>query len=54
MLPLFCFLLYHSLLIPCFFQGGREVDDFVSYVAKHATDELKAFDRKGKPKKEEL
>lgn len=37
-----------------FFQGGREVDDFVSYVAKHATDELKAFDRKGKAKKEEL
>jgi len=35
-------------------QGGREVDDFIKYVAKHATDELKGWDRKGKPKKEEL
>ncbi|XP_034245392.1 protein disulfide-isomerase A3 [Thrips palmi] len=39
---------------PVKYEGGREVDDFVSYVAKHATDELKSFDRKGKPKKEEL
>jgi len=39
---------------PVRYEGGREVDDFVSYVAKHATNELKGWDRKGKPKKEEL
>lgn len=37
-----------------FLQGGREVDDFIKYIAKHATNELKGWDRKGKPKKEEL
>ena len=35
-------------------QGGREVDDFIKYIEKHATNELKGWDRKGKPKKEEL
>ena len=35
-------------------QGGREVDDFVKYLAKHATSELKGWDRAGKPKKTEL
>ncbi|KAJ1521499.1 hypothetical protein ONE63_003164 [Megalurothrips usitatus] len=39
---------------PVRYEGGRDVDDFVSYVAKHATDELKSYDRKGKAKKEEL
>jgi hypothetical protein len=35
-------------------QGGRDIDDFIKYIAKHATNELKGWDRKGKPKKEEL
>lgn len=33
-----------------YFQGGREVDDFLNYIAKHATKELKGWDRSGKPK----
>eukprot|EP00088_Acartia_fossae_P071285 TRINITY_DN9755_c0_g1_i3.p1 TRINITY_DN9755_c0_g1~~TRINITY_DN9755_c0_g1_i3.p1 ORF type:complete len:486 (-),score=166.12 TRINITY_DN9755_c0_g1_i3:853-2310(-) len=36
------------------YEGGRELDDFVNYIAKHATSELKGFDRKGKAKKSEL
>lgn len=36
------------------YNGGREVDDFVKYIAKAATNELKSFDRKGKAKKTEL
>lgn len=38
------------------YEGGRELDDFVKYIAKHATDELNGYDRKGKKKasKEEL
>jgi protein disulfide isomerase family A protein 3 len=39
---------------PVLLQGGREVDDFVKYIAKHATSELKGWDRKGKTKKVEL
>jgi len=39
---------------PVLLQGGREVDDFIKYIAKHDTNELKGWDRKGKPKKEEL
>merc|ERR1712110_21334 len=39
---------------PVSYNGGREVDDFVNYIAKHATSELKGFDRKGKAKKTEL
>ncbi|PNF35559.1 Protein disulfide-isomerase A3 [Cryptotermes secundus] len=39
---------------PVRYEGGREVDDFIKYIAKHATNELKGWDRKGKPKKEEL
>lgn len=37
---------------PVKYDGGREVDNFMEYIAKQATDELKAFDRKGKAKKE--
>lgn len=33
-------------------QGGREVDDFIKYLAKEATSEMKGFDRKGKKKGE--
>jgi len=39
---------------PVSYEGGRELDNFVEYIAKHATDELKGFDRKGKAKKTEL
>lgn len=39
---------------PVKYEGGRELDDFVNYIAKHATNELKGFSRSGKPKKEEL
>lgn len=36
---------------PVKYDGGREVDNFMEYIAKHATDELEGFDRKGKAKK---
>ena len=36
------------------YQGGRELDDFVKFIAEKATTELKGFDRKGKAKKSEL
>jgi len=39
---------------PVAYNGGREVDDFVKYIAEKATNELKGFDRKGKAKKTEL
>ncbi|KAJ9595872.1 hypothetical protein L9F63_012931, partial [Diploptera punctata] len=39
---------------PVRYEGGREIDDFIKYIAKHATNELKGFDRKGKAKKVEL
>merc|ERR1719232_1525184 len=31
---------------PTAYNGGREKDDFIKYIAEHATDELKGFDRK--------
>lgn len=39
---------------PVKYEGGREVDDFVQYIAKHATNELKSLDRNAKAKKTEL
>jgi len=39
---------------PQSYEGGRELDDFVKYIAEHATDELAGFDRKGNAKKSEL
>lgn len=39
---------------PVRYEGGRELDDFIKYIAKHATNELEGWDRKGKVKKEEL
>jgi len=38
------------------YEGGREVNDFIEYIAKHATNELVGFDRSGNKKevKEEL
>lgn len=38
----------------CVLQGGRALEDFVKYVAEKASVELSGWDRKGKPKKEEL
>ncbi|XP_073844723.1 disulfide-isomerase A3 [Musca autumnalis] len=39
---------------PVSYNEGREVDDFIKFIAKHATKELKGYDRSGKPKKTEL
>lgn len=39
---------------PVKYDGGREVDDFLKYIAAHATNELKEFDRSGSAKKTEL
>lgn len=39
---------------PVRYDGGRELDDFVNYISKHATSELNSYDRKGKKKKSEL
>jgi len=33
------------------YEGGREVDDFVKYLAKEATNPLKGYDRSGKKTK---
>ena len=40
--------------VPVSYNGGREIDDFVKYIAEKATTELKGWDRKGKEKKTEL
>jgi len=39
---------------PVSYNGGRELDNFVEYIAENASDELKGWTRKGKAKKEEL
>ena len=39
---------------PVRYDSGREVDDFIKYISKHATEELQGYDRDGKPKKTEL
>ncbi|KAG7199756.1 hypothetical protein KM043_000425 [Ampulex compressa] len=36
---------------PVKYEGGRTLEDFVRFISKHATEELKGFDRKGKPVK---
>lgn len=36
------------------YNGGREVDDFIKYLAKESTDGLKGFSKDGKKKKAEL
>lgn len=33
---------------PVKYEGGRELEDFIKYIAKHSTNELKGYDRKGK------
>jgi len=35
-------------------QGGRDLEDFVKYISKAATNELKGYSRSGQEKKEEL
>ncbi|XP_037945854.1 protein disulfide-isomerase A3-like [Teleopsis dalmanni] len=39
---------------PVSYNDGREVNDFIKYIAKHATKELTGYDRSGNPKKTEL
>merc|ERR1711874_866379 len=39
---------------PVSYNGGRELDDFIKYIAENASDELKSYTRKGKEKKDEL
>ncbi|XP_018008830.1 protein disulfide-isomerase A3 [Hyalella azteca] len=39
---------------PVPYEGGRELDDFIKYIAQHATDELKGYTRSGKSTKDEL
>jgi protein disulfide isomerase family A protein 3 len=36
---------------PVRYEGGREVADFVKFIAKEATNELKGWDRSGNVKK---
>lgn len=36
------------------YESGREVDDFIKYLAKEATDEMNGWDRQAKEKKTEL
>ncbi|XP_051175352.1 protein disulfide-isomerase A3 [Leptopilina boulardi] len=36
---------------PMKYEGGRQLDDFVKYIAKHSTEKLKGFNRKGEEKK---
>jgi protein disulfide isomerase family A protein 3 len=33
------------------YEGGREVDDFIKYLAKEATEPLNSYDRNGSKKK---
>lgn len=33
-----------------YLQGGREVDDFLKFLAKEATNELNGYNRSGKSK----
>ncbi|GJQ69959.1 ERp60 [Trypoxylus dichotomus] len=37
---------------PVKYEGGRELNDFMKYIAKHATTELKGYDRSGNPKQQ--
>lgn len=39
---------------PVRYNGGRALEDFIKYVSEQASSELSGWDRKGKPKKEEL
>uniref|UniRef100_A0A4D5R9Q9 Protein disulfide-isomerase n=1 Tax=Scolopendra viridis TaxID=118503 RepID=A0A4D5R9Q9_SCOVI len=37
---------------PIRYDGGRELDDFIKYIAKHSTEELNNYNRNGKKKKD--
>lgn len=39
---------------PVKYDGGRELNDFIKYISKHATKELNGWDRSGNEKKTEL
>lgn len=40
---------------PIIYEGGRSEEEFIAFIAKHATEELKRYDRNGKSKnKDEL
>ena len=39
---------------PTKYEGGRDLNDFINYIAKHSTHELVGYSRDGKKKKEEL
>lgn len=39
---------------PVMYDSARDLVSFINYIASHATDELKGYNRKGKPKKAEL
>lgn len=47
---------YPKSKVPVKYEGGRGLNDFIEYIAKHATEELKGYDRSGAKKetKEEL
>lgn len=36
------------------YEGGRELEDFIKFIARHSASELNSFDRSGKAKKSEL
>lgn len=36
------------------YEGGRDIEEFIKYIAKEATDELKGWNRMGTEKKTEL
>lgn len=36
---------------PVPYHGGREVKDFIKFIAEHATEPLKGYDKDGKKKK---
>jgi len=40
--------------VPVPYNGGRELEDFIKFIAKEASSELQGFDRKGVAKKVEL
>lgn len=52
--PSFFWLTKNAKFNPVFYTEGKDLDSFVEYIAKHATNELKNYDRSGQIKKTEL
>ena len=48
------FFLPSSSKVPKKYENGRDLDDFISYIAKYSTEELKGYTRDGKLRKDEL